>query len=336
MSRESFMALYENLCPSLEEHFDDGFHGRQRPPNGRISTKLRLSAALCFFAGATVYDILLTHGIDRASVYKSVYGVVNVVNSHPSLALNDDGKAFPSHDEQREIAHGFHKKSGAGFDKVILKVDGMLVWTIQPSKADCEAMNIGERMFHYHRKDKYGFLLLTGCNHLTRFCWAEICHLAVRSDYLAWTSSDLGSQLADNNINIILPGHTIISDSASVENMTIATPIPWYHLSPVEDGCNFYLSQLHITIERAFGILVHQLGNPSRPLSMSALKVPAMVTCLMRLHIYYVNADGSNTPGTMNVMVDGRHISGYADEATIQKLACSNFCASRCRRGQQA
>ena len=72
MSRESFMTLHENLCPSLEEQFDDGSHGRQGPPNGFISTKLRLSAAIRFFAGATVYDSVFTHGIGRPSVYKSV------------------------------------------------------------------------------------------------------------------------------------------------------------------------------------------------------------------------------------------------------------------------
>ena len=73
MSRESFLALHENLRPSLEEQFDNGVHGRQGPPNGFVSTKLRLSAAIRFFAGAAVYDIMLTHGIGRSSVYTPVY-----------------------------------------------------------------------------------------------------------------------------------------------------------------------------------------------------------------------------------------------------------------------
>ena len=165
---------------------------------------------------------MLTHGIDRSWVYKSSYGV----NKEPSLAFKRDGTDFPSHDEQREIAHGFYQKSGAGFDKVILALGGMLVWITMPTRADCEIMKIGERMFHCARKDKYGFLLLAGCDHCTRFRWADIHHPAVRSDYLAWTSSDLGSKLNDDDSDIVLPGHAIVGDNAFVENMTMVTLLP--------------------------------------------------------------------------------------------------------------
>ena len=124
------------------------------------------------------------------------------------------------------------------------------------------------------------------------------------------------------------------------KNMTIAAPIPGYHLPPVKDGYNFYLSQLRITIERVFSILVHRWGIRWCPLGMSALKVAELVTCLMRLYKYCVDANGSNIPGTMNGMSDERSFSGHVNEANIQKTACWRFCASshdtRCRRGQQA
>ncbi|KAL7483944.1 hypothetical protein ACHAW6_009587 [Cyclotella cf. meneghiniana] len=44
--------------------------------------------------------------------------------------------------------------STAQFDRIILAVDGMLVWTVQPTEADCEVMNVGEREFHCFSKDK--------------------------------------------------------------------------------------------------------------------------------------------------------------------------------------
>jgi hypothetical protein len=41
-------------------------------------------------------------------------------------------------------------------------MDGMLVWTNQPTKQDCLDVGIGERSFHCYRKDKFGMLLLAG------------------------------------------------------------------------------------------------------------------------------------------------------------------------------
>jgi len=70
---------------------------------------------------------MLTHGMGRASVYKSVCGVVNVINAEKSLSFNENGAEFPSHYEQRDIAAGFLTKSGAGFDKIVLALDGILV-----------------------------------------------------------------------------------------------------------------------------------------------------------------------------------------------------------------
>ena len=50
------------------------------------------------------------------------------------------------------IAQGFEQKSGAGFDKIIMALDGMLIWTTQPTKRECRQLKIGERSFHCYRK----------------------------------------------------------------------------------------------------------------------------------------------------------------------------------------
>ena len=113
MSKDAFELLHETLEESMKEEFKLRPRARGRSPNGDIPTKLRLSAALRFFAGGAVYDIMLTHGMSRSSVYKSIYGVVNVINASPSFAFNDNDAKFPSHEEQRDIAAGFLIKSGA-------------------------------------------------------------------------------------------------------------------------------------------------------------------------------------------------------------------------------
>ncbi|KAL7533959.1 hypothetical protein ACHAXR_010297 [Thalassiosira sp. AJA248-18] len=323
MSLDSFKSLHAKLEARLRDEFHAGDRtAGGKTPNGDIPTKLRLSAAIRFFAGAAVYDIMLTHGMGRQTVYQSVYGVVNVVNAEPSLSFNDNGAEFPSHEEQKEIAAGFELKSGAGFDKIVLAVDGMLVWTIQPSMADCEYLKIGQRLFHCYRKDKFGWLLMAGCDDQTRFRWADIRHPSSTSDYLAWTTSTVGRELENEDSDLVLGGHSIAGDNAFVESMSMSTPVPGIHISDVEDGYNFYLSQLRITIERAFGILVHRWGVLRRPLSMSILKVPAIVTCLMRLHNFCIDVDSRRTPSPL--VDDERNIRRVASRRIRRRRVSSS------------
>jgi hypothetical protein len=183
----------------------------------------------------------------------------------------------------------------------------MLAWTTEPSEADCEFLKIGKRLFHCYRKDRFGYLLMAGCDHEARFRWADIQHPSSTSDYLAWTNTDVGRALEHDDSDLILPEHVIAGDGAFVENMTMATPIPGTQITEVEDAYNFYLSQIRITIERAFGILVHRWGILRRPMSMSIRKVPAIVICLMRLHNFCINyGDSRCTPAPRSR--DERHI----------------------------
>ena len=209
MSIESFHKLHSTLRSDLCREFKVGKRTRGGDPNGEITTKLRLSAAIRFFSGASIYDIMLTHGMGKQTVYNSVYGVANAINSCEDLSFNEDGAPFPSHAEQAEIAAGFFDKSAAGFDKIIMALDGMLVWTSQPSRTDCEYLKMGERSFHCFRKDKFGMLLLAGCDHRTKFRWADLTHPGFTGDYLAWTTSDVGRELTEGGSDLVARGHTI-------------------------------------------------------------------------------------------------------------------------------
>ena len=91
---------------------------------------------------------MLTHGMSRQSVYDSIWGTTDAINKTKSLDFNADGEEFLSHEEQEDIVKVFKAMSTAQFDRIILAVDGMLVWMVQPTAVDCEVMNVGERQFH--------------------------------------------------------------------------------------------------------------------------------------------------------------------------------------------
>jgi hypothetical protein len=93
MNKISFHRLYTTLQPQLDAVFfpkGGGERGTMSPYN--IGTKLRLSIALRFFSGGCPYYIMITHGISLASVYDSVWGVVDAINMNKELAY-----CFPNH-----------------------------------------------------------------------------------------------------------------------------------------------------------------------------------------------------------------------------------------------
>ena len=59
--------VFSNLVKMLEPQITIG--RRHQGPNGFIVPKLRVSAALRYFAGGSVYDIMLSHGMSHSSVY---------------------------------------------------------------------------------------------------------------------------------------------------------------------------------------------------------------------------------------------------------------------------
>ena len=289
MTAESLDMLHSELKAGIDEHFsssDGAGADRRNGPNGLVPSKLRLSCAIRYFAGAEVYDLVLSHGLGRSTIYASIWGIVDVVNSTPSLSLNEGGSIFPTHAEQAVISQGFLQRSGAGFDQVIGAVDGMLVWTEMPNKKSCKKMKCGQTSFHCSRKSKYGINLLAMCDDKARFRWVDISAPGRSSDYMAWIKSGLPSILEDANDDsaAVAEGKTIAGDNAFVKKSYMAVPFPGSGLDPSKDAYNFYLSQLRIVVECTFGIFVHRWGILRRPLSCPIEKVPPLVMCLCRLH----------------------------------------------------
>ena len=65
-------------------------------------------------------------------------------------------------------------------------------------------------------------------------------------------------------------------------------------VSEYDDAFNFYVSQLRITIERAFGVLIHRWAILRRPLTSPLAKVGPFVMCLCRLHNYCIDQNKKN------------------------------------------
>jgi hypothetical protein len=113
--------------------------------------------------------MMLSHGISYCSVFHSVWGLVDVINN----CLHFDTK-FPDLNGQLILANGFRQKSGASFDEVIGTIDGILIWTLKPSKQECKDTVCGEKSFLCHRKDKFGLNMQAICDDKLCFMWIDI------------------------------------------------------------------------------------------------------------------------------------------------------------------
>ena len=121
-------------------------------PNGPISTKVCLAAALRYFAGGSAHDIMSAYGLSHTAVFDSVWSVVEAVNQLPEFYIE-----YPnSHTEQKNIAAGFKKASSVGFSNCAGAVDGVLIWILKPSEEDAAAVGIGRKKFLCGHKGKFG------------------------------------------------------------------------------------------------------------------------------------------------------------------------------------
>ena len=104
----------------------------------------------------------------------------------------------------------------------------------------------------------------------------------------------------------------------------MATPLKRMR-SGYEDGYNVYLSQLRITIKRAFGVLVHRWAILRAPLCCPLPKVSSLVNALFRLNNSCINENDtavtsvqSKTLISLTKSVRNSHKLGGADSELVE------------------
>ena len=226
MEIKHFYKLHSILEPHLDQYFFPKNGGKRDPKKNKylISTKMRLSIAIRFFAGGDPLDILQTHGVSLKSVYTSLWGVIDCVNKCEELQFH-----FPTLEEQPEIAQGFMKKSGAKFPNVIGAIDGILIWIMKPTKAECKKIKVADGLFKCWRKDKFGFNMQAICDHKLRIRWIDIRYPGNASDFMAWTTYSLCKKLDKETVlpRMLLKGMTLLGDNAYVKTKYMSIPFKY-------------------------------------------------------------------------------------------------------------
>jgi len=90
----------------------------------------------------------------------------------------------------------------------------------------------------------------------------------------------------------------IFGDNAYINTQFMVTPFK--NPTVLQDNYNFYYSQLRITVDCVFGMLVHRWSILRRPLpaAMGIHKITVMTVCLCKLHNFLINQKENIPPWT--------------------------------------
>jgi hypothetical protein len=126
------------------------------------------------------------------------------------------------------------------------------------------------------------------CDHNKKFLDIYLGHPASTSDYLAFSSSPLYCKLEQKGF--MKQGLCLFGDNAYVNTLYMATPYKAVK-EGAKDAYNFFHSNCRITIECAFGMLVHRWGILCKPMStkLPISKVTSIVRALCRLHNFCID-----------------------------------------------
>jgi hypothetical protein len=222
--------------------------------NGIIPSTTQLSIAICYyFTGERPDDIALVHGISFTEVFQSVWIVVNTINRCNKLKIS----FTTDYNEQCWIAHGFWTKSRARFSCCVGAIDGVLVWIEKPYEAEAEEAGCGGKKFLCGRKKKFGLNMQGTCDHEGRFIDVSICHPALTSDFLAFSTLDLKHKLEKRGF--LAPWLCLFGDNSYVNTFYMALPFK-SKKGGVKDDYNFYNSQVRIKVECCFGMFFNHWG----------------------------------------------------------------------------
>jgi len=247
--------------------------------NAPIYPELIAGAGLRFLGGADNASISEIFGISDSSTLRIINMFLNAVIGCDALSL-----VVPvSHDALLKGAHDFNNISGCGlYFGVVGAIDGWLCCTDRPS----DVTNATDYYSgHYQR---FGINVQAMCDANLRFIYVGTAAPGSTNDNRAFSRCLLLRRWIDTLSNEFF----IIGDGAYVVSNRILIPYSGAQKhTTYKRTYNFYLSQLRIRIEMAFGRLTTKWRIFRRNLNFSTNKNSQIVQVACRLHNFVINND---------------------------------------------
>ena len=274
MSHIAFDKLLELLRPALTLKEKYAVLSGLEP----ISCEIMLHCALRYLSGGSYHDIRATCYISKLSFFRLLWHTIDAINACDALEL-----WLPSTREELDAKRqGFKNISYSGvMDGCVGALDGYLLRITAPSKEQCG--NVGA--YYSGHYCIYGVNIQAMCDADCRFTFFAIAAPGKTNDSVAIRKTSLPAWLDQ-----LPPGYFIAADCAyAISEHVIAPYSGSQRFLEKCDNFNFFLSQLRIRIEMAFGLLVTKWRILHIPINVKFSNLRKLVSAIVRLHNYCID-----------------------------------------------
>ena len=276
MSHTAFTKLQELLGDRIQ------LSSRFSPGVEPIPVQVVMASGLRWLAGCPCLDLHISMGISLPSVYRFRDIFLDAVNSTPELAV-----VFPQSDiDIKKATEAFRARSKSGIIAGCVGcIDGYLATITRPRLDECNGY---PGAFHSGHYGVYGLNVQAVCNHRSQFIFFGVVAPGKCGDQVAFERTSLPALMQ------ALPvGTYLVGDAAySVSEKMLVPFTGSQRNNPSHDAHNFYLSQLRIRIEMAFGLMTNKWRILRAPLQTSLAKSSEVLECCSRLHNFCIDQDG--------------------------------------------
>ncbi|KAL7554114.1 hypothetical protein ACHAWF_017515 [Thalassiosira exigua] len=276
MSQRAHYNLLKIIGPDLQR----AEHNSRSPEP--IEVEHIVATGLRVLGGGRPKDIRHFVGTSRAASYNAVNNFVNAVNSAPELNIS-----FPSNDaEWEEVRREWAAKSTDQLlHGCVSAVDGFFQRSNMPTQK--EVTNV--LSYYSGHYESYGVNCQAAIKSDLQFMYFGVISPGSTNDNISYPQATGLKEMFDN-----LPlGLYAVGDAAYTLTENLLIPYSGVdRFLPVHDTFNYYLSQLRIRVEMAFGRLVRKFGILNGKIEGSLDRVTAILTACARLHNFIIQVDG--------------------------------------------
>eukprot|EP00961_Rhodomonas_salina_P108291 1458044-Rhodomonas_salina.1 len=281
----AFQRLVALLRPSMEKNHVS--HGRWNSEaqaarsSGRnvtrITVEMKVAMGLRWLAGGAYQDIAVFHGVSITSFWRAKDDFMDAIHECKELDIT-----FPALDDDaalRELADGFKSLSMKElFSYCIGAIDGILIQLASVMERDSS-----QPIKFYTRKGSYALNVQAIADSRRRFRYFCVNCPGSTHDSVAWMYTPLFMELEKRGI---IGKYFFVADAAYRDNIAVCTPFTQSaKLSQQQQDFNFFLSQVRIEVECAFGIF----GIFWRGLRASLGNATRIIEACMKLHNYCID-----------------------------------------------
>ena len=289
-------ASFDKLLKVMSKKIDLKLNHARKDTGGAIPLRVRLAMTLRFLAGASHLDLCMLYGVASGTFYKDngpIWTTIRALDDCDTIQFDWSGEKGHLED----IARGFDNCGLANglIHGCVMAIDALLIRTRIPRKIETNAV-----MAYRNREGFWGFPVLAGVDHKTRFTMWSHRTTGCTDDSMSWSVSDEFERVKE------LPdGYFVIGDEAFRNTNTFLVPWKGHSITAWKSSFNFHLSCMRQCTERAFGILVARWLILSKPLQVAKSKWTLVSIVCAKLHNFLVSEDSGSCQGSASQFWNG-------------------------------